>query len=194
MQAITISSNNFINQTIQAMGEDKKYKKVNPIVPIFIVATSMLSSPLNTSVEPKSPYVSVVNEGNHKSFTFSSANDRMSISMDNNIKEVTSMSEKFHAELKDSERYLLSEIKSSTEQAKNDLSTQIGLLSNKVDTISNDINDLKLSISKLNSNVDNLPDKLKASKFDFIFKSLLIPVVVAVITGYVMIKLGLKTP
>lgn len=193
MKSVTISVNNFHNKSFEVIGENKEYKKINPTIPIFIVATSLISSPVTQPVSVK-PYVSYANTKKHKTYTFSAKNDTISISMDNNNKEVTSMSEKFHAELKDSERYLLREIKSSTEQAKNDLSTQIGLLSNRVDTISNDINDLKLSISSLNSKVDNLPDKLKASKFDFIFKSLLIPVVVAVITGYVMIKLGLKTP
>lgn len=197
MQSVTISNNNYHNKSFEFIGENKTYKKINPTIPIFIVMTSLIASPVNPIILNK-PHVSYAKIGKDKTYTFYSKNDTINIEMDNRNEEEILMSEKFHAKLQDSERYLLNEIITQNIQIKDDLSGELNSISNKIDQISSEINDIKISIVNLNNNIDNLPDKLKASKIDFWGKSVIIPgilsILVAVVTGYVMIKLGLQKP
>ena len=59
MKSVTISVNNFHNKSFEVIGENKEYKKINPTIPIFIVATSLISSPVTQPVSVK-PYVLLI--------------------------------------------------------------------------------------------------------------------------------------
>ncbi|GAW64389.1 hypothetical protein FC65_GL001148 [Ligilactobacillus acidipiscis DSM 15836] len=103
----------------------------------------------------------------------------------NQESEVLTMSEVTQKDLNETERYFdnkLNELGSNIEE-KIDNSSQY---SNK------EISDIKTKIATIQQDIANLPDNLKASKWDYFIKNIATPIVVAVITALIIGFLQIK--
>lgn len=87
-----------------------------------------------------------------------------------NRNEVSDMSKVTQKDLNDTERYF---------------DDKINGVRNEISSLKSDINDIKVAMTKISDDVNNLPDKIKANKWETILKSFIAPVMTAALVGLI---------
>lgn len=155
-------------------------------IPILLILS--LSPLANTdkpiSNLPKNIIVSKVNhKANIKNYDFAKKDDIIFNIAIPKKEEESQMSDVTQKDLNRTERYFHEQLDKHSSK-----------LEEKLDSVSSEISEIKNSLTTINNEISNLPDKLKASKWDYFIKSigvpLLVGIITAVITAYVTLKFG----
>ena len=139
-----------------------------------------------------------VDERTHTNFISFNKNDTIRVDID--VTGGVSMSNLSHKDILESERILNEKIDDVRTTLKTEFTNGIEGVSSKIDSTHSRIDKLHGELIEINqqlvsmrADIKNLPDKINASKWEMILKTIIIPVSISLVTAFLLIKFGLKT-
>ncbi|WP_368562384.1 hypothetical protein [Enterococcus faecalis] len=184
---------------------DKKTTKTMPLITTILISASMLIPNLTLNATPSIKHIRYsANEKKHSNFISINNNDTIKVDIDE--AGGVSMSNLSHKDILESERVVNEKIEDVRTSLKTDFTNGLENTHTKIDRINSNIDTTHTKIDKLheeiitinkqlvsiNADIKNLPDKLNASKWETLWKHILLPIGITVVTTFILIKFGLK--